>query len=730
MNVIKPYLRGWPIIIGFMVIANLLASKYLNYVTPMYESTAMLKIADLNEGVPNSNLFKDFDVFATVQKINAEIELLKSDVLLEKALNSIPFDIEIFRVGKIQKTELFEDSPILITPLKWQDELRDKPFQLLLAKDLSFTLTSSKGSTYKGKLGDIIFIDNSQIHISLNKPLLQKKKYLMVPDHYEFNILSRSKQIADIDKHIDITAVDKDIPVIRISFKSPNAKKASIFPNALAHAYIQDYIETKYSAANVTSQFLDERIKEISDKLTNTENNIMNYRNNEGITNISQETETDLRKISQLKIQQTNLKMSLEAIKDLEQYINSGKDNFLELAPNFEAFTDLLSTEIIKNIKQLQAEKKDLLLKFTVKDDKVKVIDAKIKDLTSYLIESISNTRKNLETKYRKLIIDIEDAEKVFVTVPEKEKKMTILNREFNIYQQSYNFLNQKKIESDIVKAAKVAFHRIITPASESKMPVSPNRTIIKIVSTLLGLFAALFVIFIVHMLKARVNNISSIESQSLIPIALAIPKLKSIAEINNVFTKTVFEWEVKKLITPKSIVCFTSFNQKHGVDFITRNIQKIFVDQNRKILRVEFSDESSNSNQFWTEFKQENLQTLIKIDKSLLKKVTTENWQNWLVEKSKEFDQTIIVNTVFGTSFTISTMTVSDLNIVCTDARLTPSKSIVEVDVLKEEFKLPNVYWALNRAGYNPSFIRECIQFSINLYRKIKDKKNAITKK
>ena len=66
-----------------------------------------------------------------------------------------------------------------------------------------------------------------------------------------------------------------------------------------------------------------------------------------------------------MKIQQTNLKMNLDAIKDLESYMEKGKENFLELAPNFEAFTDLLSTEMIKKIKQLQSEKKDLLMEYT-----------------------------------------------------------------------------------------------------------------------------------------------------------------------------------------------------------------------------------------------------------------------------------------------------------------------------------------------------------------------------
>ena len=98
--------------------------------------------------------------------------------------------------------------------------------------------------------------------------------------------------------------------------------------------------------------------------------------------------------------------MSLDAIKELEQYMEKGKNNFLDLAPNFEAFTDLLSTEMIKRIKQLQSEKKDLLIEYTPNDEKVIAIDNKINDISSYLRESVSNTRKNLQSKFNDLTYD------------------------------------------------------------------------------------------------------------------------------------------------------------------------------------------------------------------------------------------------------------------------------------------------------------------------------------
>jgi hypothetical protein len=65
------------------------------------------------------------------------------------------------------------------------------------------------------------------------------------------------------------------------------------------------------------------------------------------------------------------------------------------------------------------------------------VIDAKIKDLTEYQTESIRNTEKNLQIKYNDIDRDIQFAEQSFVGLPEKEKLLNIMNREFNLYEKT-----------------------------------------------------------------------------------------------------------------------------------------------------------------------------------------------------------------------------------------------------------------------------------------------------
>lgn len=731
LRFLKPYLRGLPIIVILMVVTYLIASRYLKYVTPMYESTAKLRLADIGEGVPNSNLFKDLDVFASTNKINAEIEVLKSQTILEKALKSIDFHVQIFRVGKIKKVELYDDAPFKIKTFNTTKTIEDKRFQLNLLKNQTFIIEDNSGRKVFGKIGDTLILNHTKLMLELNQSLFEQRRDLKLTDNYEFIVNSQDKVLKEISQNLDIMAVDKDVPVIRISYKSAHPHKAAALPNALAKAYIEDYIESKYSAANTAVNFLGNQIKGIQTKLSQSEQQILSYRNQKGITNLRQETETNLRTISQLKIQQTNLKMSLDAVKDLEKYIQNGKDNFLELAPNFEAFTDLLSTEIVKKVKNLQAEKRDLLMTYTSHDERVKVIDAKINDLTSYMIESITNTRKNLESKYDNLNKDIVLASSELVPVPEKEYMMTIYNREFNIYQNTYNFLNEKKIEAEIAQAAKIAFHKIITPAIASKEPVSPNKTIIKIVSSLLGMMGAMILIFLVHSLKARVNDKETIEENSMIPIVATIPKLKK-QEIEDYFLKTITQLEIKNLLKNHGITCLTGFSLVEGASFITKNLLNNYALQGRKALLIDFNAPKSSQS---IEYIDENV-AVLHINTQQIKRFSNQKFQEFIKSHTLEFEQVFILNESIGKQLTLPTMALADLNLVCVDTRLSPAKSILKVDLMKEEFQLPNIHFMLNRYGYNPSLLkdikvvfRKTIELCVSLKNKISYASKVISK-
>lgn len=711
-RILKPYLRGFPIIVLTMVMAVMAAKKYLGYVTPMYESTVKLKLADVGEGVPGSNLFKDLDVFASANKITAEIEVIKSSIMINKVLDSLDFDLEVFRIGQVRKVELYHESPFIVTFNFTDSKLFDKPFLVKVNSNESYSLTLPNGEgTREGNFNEVLRINGGHLLIVLNKKVIEAKKDFLLLDTYELEFLSREKLVARIARDLDVVAIDKDVAILRINIKSPIAEKASRFVNKMAESYINDYIETKYKAAHTTVNFLENRIKEIGSKLATSEQTIQNYRDNRNITNIHQETETDLRKISQLKIQQSNLKMNLDAITDLDEYIRNGKDRFLDLAPNFEAFTDLLSTEIIKKIKQLQSDKKDLLLTFTPADERVKVIDLKINDLTSYLIESIGNTRKNIQVKYDRLTNDIIESEKVFIGVPEKERMLTVLNREFEIYQRSYNFLNEKKIEAEIAQAAKIAFHRVISPALPSKVSVSPNRPIIIILAALMGMFGSIGLIFIIHLAKAKVNDVHTIERNSPIPVALVTPNFNKEDDVRRHFLREVIQLELKGILNVHDTVVVTSAQTKEGRSFHAWRMAQALVTQGRKVLLADVSNQLIGLIQNSGE--QSDALSYVSFSDPKYKTYTKKAFEDYFNELKQRFDIIIVNNEALETeTIGLLLMSIANTNLFILDSRKTPEKEISKTSLVQKEYTLPNMWFVLNRAGYNPNVIKDVLRW------------------
>ena len=168
LRLIRPFLRGLPIIILSIILAVIIAKKYLSYVTPQYESTVKIKLADLSKGIPNNNLYKDFDVFASSNKIAAEIELIKSDIIIGKALEHLAFETEIFRVGGIRKQKLYKNTPIHIELYECYSYY-DQPIQIqVISNEEYFLSISGEIEKIKGNFNDTLSLEDGKIFIKKN----------------------------------------------------------------------------------------------------------------------------------------------------------------------------------------------------------------------------------------------------------------------------------------------------------------------------------------------------------------------------------------------------------------------------------------------------------------------------------------------------------------------------------------------------------------------------------
>ncbi|UFH54882.1 GNVR domain-containing protein [Spirosoma sp. KNUC1025] len=704
LGLLGPFVRGLPFIAVMMTIALFLANRYLKYSTPMYESMAKIKLADVNEGAPSANLYKDFDVFVNTSKILAEVELLKSNVLLTKALNSLDLGVMIYRVGKLRKTDLYGQSPIRITAEFTNQKLYNQPFSLVIQRDSLLTVTLPNGKTIPCELNHIVTFDGGMLFIGSNNAVLAKRPNLVINDKFQFIVRTKENVVESVVGDLDVMAVDKDIPVLRISYKSSVPQKAADVVNGIAAAYIADGVEDRFRAADTTVGFLNQELKDYASRLTASERAIEGYRNAKNIINIKQETETDLRKIADLKKQLSSVHMNVLAIDSLNRNLRRNPD-FLKTAPNFEAFTDLLSTEIIKKMKQLQGDRRELLVRYTPDHEKVRLVDTQMNDLADYMKESINNTLTNLKIKYNDLAVTITEAEAAFVGLPTKEKTMTILERNFSLDEQIYRFLHQKRTEADIARAATISFHRVITEGKVARTPVSPNPTLIKVLAGFLSLLFSVLLIYGIHFMKARVSSETLIQKNSETPVASAVPYFKPGQESLH-FRQWALHMDLKQWLQPGSVVVVSSFDKREGKRTITCGLARALVNLGKSVLIVD----ADGMLEGLSELGEVDYINLPMVDDYWQRPIS---WQPLLANWRNRYDVILIKNaSITQESATVMLMASGTLNLMLLDSRRTRQNRILEADLLKENLNLPLMQFVLNRAGYTPSVFSELMQF------------------
>ena len=717
VRLLRPLLRGIPLIALAIACALIAASFYLKYATPMYESTAKIRLADTKDGSASTNLFKDLDVFVSANKIGAEVEVLKSSVIMNKTLDSLPFDVTTYRVGKMRRQELYREAPFAVVYQLSNEALYDRVFKLDIPDGVHFNLQLPGHKDFvHGRLGEGVNIPDGKLLIARNDTLLAQRSDLTLPDKYEFVINSRRKLVDASLAALDITSIDKEIPILRLNFKSPVAQKAADFVNEMSKTYVEDYVQTKCAAANITVNFLNNQLQQVGGRLDASENAIEQYRNEKNIINLRQETETDLRKIADMKVQQTNVRMSLEATQNLEKYMVVGRDNTVELAPNFEAYTDLLATELVKKMKNLQAEKKDLLTKYTPDYEEVKLVDAKLKDISNYLEEGIRNTRKSLQTKYDRLSHDINVAEGAFDGLPTKEKTMGILNRTHALNEETYNFLNTKRNEAEIARAASISFHRVISPGEVPAAPITPNRTLIKVLAVFLAFLGSVLLIYVVHAVKGKVNSVANIERASSAPVAATTPMLLKPEAIQRHFHKLAIKLEIKGMLSPASVLAVSSFSENEGKSYNALHTALELVRQQKKVLLLDTDGKLEMADM---------LPGVLGLEYHNMARTpqlfsNSDVLQKQLTAWKTAYDIIIIRNEpVTEASNGLMLMKLADANLFLFDSRRTRARMVTEAELLQSEYHFNNFQYLLNREGYNPNVLQPLWAGILRLLRK-----------
>lgn len=510
-------LRGSPLIAACLVAGLMLARFSIHSTTPVYESAARIRLDDNAFGISNARLYKDFDVFSTKNKIMTEVEMISSPVLVAKAVDRMGIQVDYFRVSRFAEREIYGENPFIVLPPPDSGALNEQRIDVsIMLPDTVVARLASTGEEVRGLFGQKLLLAGQVLRFQRNDALLAKRT-LDLAGTYAIRIRSKKALVREFKEALDVVAMDKETPILRVGFSSHSPHKAADVANAVCATYMEDYVEHKSKAAKETVDFIDEQLNVLALKLASAENDREQYRRTYGIINTRQETETAMRKISDLQKALINLDIKEREVQLLEAYIREGR-YFEDEVPPF-GFGDLTYTELVKKLALYRDERIDLVELYQEGHPQLKALDQKIEQTVAYVREALATQRRLIEHNRSDLDSAVQKELAFFEPIPTREKELHILERRNQLLEIDYNFLTKKRAEAAITAASNISFHRVIEKATPPRKPVKPNAVLITFMSGMFGLLAGIGLVFLLGAVFGKVRDAHDLHNRSVLPV-------------------------------------------------------------------------------------------------------------------------------------------------------------------------------------------------------------------
>ncbi len=528
-DVILRYLKLWYWFVLGVVVSSILAYLYIRYTIPQYNVSATLAISQ-EESISESGLtaFKDLGLLDnTKSTVENEIQVIRSRTLINNVVKKLGLNIQYFTKGVLLETEDYPKSIIEINFIEPDSIVNLKSGELnvridsennfsYLDKDGIELTKYSFGKTTDTKIGKIIITPKTgQIKKHLGQTIRVK--------------VSPVKNITESYRNkLAIYSMVKGTSIVKIALNDPVKLKAKDIINNLIDEYSVYTIQHKKKISNRTSDFIERRLKLISEDLTQVDDEAAGYKSKFGLTNnVDSQTERvadfDSRNVQEITRYNTQLRL----VGSMQNFIRS-QDAMNDPIPSNLGFDDPSISSSVSRYNTLIFQRKRLLKSSSVQNPVVVNIDEQIRDTRQILESGLKSLRSSINIRLNSLKTQEKYFSGKLYTAPTRQKDLRIIEREQTVKEQLYLYLLQKREEAQITSEITLPNSKIIDRASIlSSFPVSPNKKLIYIGAICLGFFIPFLIIYLKDLFNTKVGSKEDLERVLSMPIIGVIPKAK-----------------------------------------------------------------------------------------------------------------------------------------------------------------------------------------------------------
>ena len=528
------FLSYWKWILLCIVIAIMLGFIHLRYTNYEYKANATIKIRDEEQSqkLPSLDDVRSGGLFSGgADKIKDEIKIIKSREIAEIIIKKLDLNVRYFADGKIKEKEYYKNAPIKISFFESDSTINNidevlyikikSPTQYLLFKDKEQSLfedrEDSEGKLYSfgekvnSSFGGFVITPNDVVNT------------LKTGTNIKIVILPIRKLINSYSSAVTIST-EKGSSVIGLELRETVAQRAVDYLDQLILEYNYDVLKDKEEVVKVTSDFITNRLQQVSKELEEVDYTAEELQKRNNLTALGAQADLNLQTNKQLEQKIASATTDIQLISFLQEEINA-ENKSSDMLPADVGIGDSSTAQMIRSHNELVAQRNRILKNSSSKNPVVINLNDQIKAIKSNLERSLSNMKQTSELTLTNLNKENSRIRGQLYAAPTKARQFRDIKRQQDIKESLYLYLLQKREESAIRFGMYTPNAKIIENAFSSYKPVAPNTTIIYMASIILGLLIPIGIIYVINLSDSKIYTKNDLINVLDIPYLGDIPK-------------------------------------------------------------------------------------------------------------------------------------------------------------------------------------------------------------
>jgi len=507
LRVVTEYWWCFAASVAFFV---LLGTAYYLRKAPQWTTDAAIMLRQKDMGADDALSSLSMLGLAGNTAAEDEVVVLSSRGLLYQTIDALNLWEGSSKRGGLRWETEFPGSALKIDYLELTEDAQIHAFSVKVKP-------TKKGYTVKTKMG---FFHRSTTRVKdLSSPIetgvgtimIHANRALSCDTTYRVYHARREAVVASYRKVINVGQHKKESNIIKLSITSPCPARDKALLHQLVEQYNLNAIVDKNMIATNTAAFIEERLAIISAELSDAENAVAQYKEDNSIADLNTQAQLFLNASSAEQRAMAEIETQLSLVDYVDEFLrDETKRN--SLIPSNLGLTDASLANVLSEYNALLLQRMRILR--TAMDDNpvIEQMTEQLETMRQNIIATIGSVRESLRIRQQNLQAQDTKYNRQIQDAPEQEREYVRMVRQQQIKERLYIYLYQKREENALMLAATTMPAKIIDVPQRDLESKRPKLLKLLIICIFLGLMLPAGVLYLYMLLNDKIDDAKDFE--------------------------------------------------------------------------------------------------------------------------------------------------------------------------------------------------------------------------